>query len=261
MNLYKPISSINKEHEIEILTETGHKIKFKIIPKVLIDLENEDNGQPFFFVNFENIYEGVKSTDTALSLKEIKSKYKNVNILPPETEYDHIQIGFVYAENDPNNHKWMINFMDVNNKSLFGYTGTEIELDCPFSTMSWEDGTWHGRFVVNKEHVEKITENEFGKFKITGSSKNSIHEGILTQFPKETTKISLRYDINQNMWYCDYLNKKNVIGSTPCKSIICDVPFKGNIEFNSSKPKVTAEIKIKDLKGYSLALNALILKK
>jgi len=255
MTLFKPIKS--NEHIIEIKTETGHIIKFKIIPKVFIDIENDK--EPFYFVNFDNDYQGVETPKGSMSLKEIAKKYKNTNLLTSEMVYDHIQIGFIYAEGDPNNHKWMLNFMDVNNKHLFNYIADNVKVNCPFSTMSWEDGVWHGRFVVAKKDIEILDEVKPGEFVLTG--KGDIGNQIVQSIKEDFDHISLRYNIHENTWYCTYMKDNKEIGSIPCKNIICDVPFEGNVDRSPSKPKVTAIIKKEDISGISIALNALIIKK
>lgn len=254
MTLYKPIRS--DEHFIEIKAETGHIIKFKIIPKVFIDIDNEQ--EPFYFVNFDNQYEGVETPKGSMSLKEIRIKYKNKNLLTPEMVYDHIQIGFIYAEGDQNNHRWMLNFMDVNNKHLFNYIGDNVKVNCPFSTMSWEDGVWHGRFVVAKKDIDELLELEAGKFVLNG--KGNIGEQTVQSIQEDYDHLNLRYNIYENTWYAMYMKDNKEIGSIPCKNIICDVPFEGNIDRSNSKPKVTAILKKEDIKGISVALNSLIIK-
>ena len=252
--LYKPVKS--DEQIIEIKTETGHIIKFKVRPKVFIDIDNEK--EPFYFVNFDNEYEGVEVPKGSMKLKEIRKKYKNVNLLSSDMIYDHIQIGFVYAEGDPNNHRWMMNFMDVNNKHLFNYIADNVKVKCPFSTMSWEDGNWHGRFVIAKKDIDILDEVKPGEFILT--SKEDIGEQSVQEIKEDFDFLSLSYNTNDNMWYCRYMKDDKEIGSIPCKNIICDVPFEGNV-IHAQKPKVTAHLKKEDIKGISLALNSLIIKK
>ena len=90
---------------------------------------------------------------------------------------------------------------------------------------------------------------------------NDIGDHNVTKVDKEVDILSLRYDIYKNTWYCDFMKKGKNVGSTPCKNIICDVPFEGKVDNSTDKPKVTAEIKAKNVKGISIALNALIIKK
>jgi len=261
MTLYKPIKgTIKGSNKIEIETETGHRIIFNLNTKIFVDLENKtERNLPFFFVTFEDKYSDTIRTKKSLSLKQIQKKYKDTNLLTPELEYDHIQIGFVYSDNtDPNNHRWMLNFMDVNNNFLFGYNGDSIKVNCPFTTISWEDGIWHGRFAVYKKDVTELLEPNQGQYVLNGSG--SIGDHIVTPIKENMDNMSLRYDINNNTWYCDYRFKDKIVGSTPCKNIICDVPFEGKVDRTFPKPKVTAELKIQNIKGITVALNALIIK-
>ena len=98
-----------------------------------------------------------------------------------------------------------------------------------------------------------------GHFILNG--KGSIGDHKVQPITEKIDNISLRFNPNENMWYCDYMLKDKVIGSIPCKDIICDVPFIGKVDKNHEKPKVTAELKKKDILGTSMALNAMIIKK
>lgn len=257
--LYKPVKSSLSNNYIEIKTETNHIIKFKITPKVSVDLDNEENGKPFFYVTFDNEYIEVLNDKKSISLDSIRKQYKFKNLLTPELVYDHIQIGFIYANEDPNNHRWMLNFMDVNNKHLFNYIGDNIKVNCPFTTISWEDGIWHGRFVVYKKDVLELTEPTSGQFILSGLG--NIGDHIVNPIKDDVDNVSLRYNIHTNMWYCDLIKDKKIIGEIPCKNIISDVNFEGSVDKSSSKPKVSAILKIEDIKGISMALNALIIKR
>lgn len=261
MTLYKPIKGkILNPKEIVVLTETGHKVTFTQNVNVSIDLDNKtEDGRPFFFVTFEQIYINTKDHKKPLTLKQIKRKYKKNNLLTPSMDYDHVQIGFVYNDSDPNNHKWMLNFMDVSNNFLFGYNGEEINIDCPFTTKSWQDGVWHGRFVVYKKDIESLTEPVSGYFILTG--KGDIGDHNVTPIKEGIDTISLRYNIYEDNWYCEYMKNGESVGKTPCKDIICDVPFVGKVDMSTQKPKVTAELNTKDVKGVAIALNSLIIKK
>jgi len=262
MAFYKPVkSNIVDQKEITIKTETGHTIIFKITPSVFVDLDSQtEDKKPFFYVTFENDYVDTKSSPKAMSAKTIRKKYIKANLLTEELVYDHIQLGFVYADkDDPNNHKWMLNFMDVNNNYLFGHHGEEVKLDCPFTTMSWEDGNWHGRFIIAKKDVESLTEPVQGFFVLKG--KGTVGDQKVTPLENGIDTVSLRFNVYENSWYCEYMQDGKSVGKTPCKNIICDVPFVGKVDKASEKPKVTAELKAKDIKGISVALNALIIKR
>jgi len=256
--LNKPIKfKIIKGGELIIETETGHIVKYNLIADMKVDLKQEEDGKPYFSTDVMLDYLNTEKTDKALSIKEVEDKFKMINILP-KVEYDHIQIGFVYSDGDPNNHKWMLNFMDVNNNYVFGYYANIVKLNCPFTTVSWEDGVWHGRFVVQKKDISKVIEKEEGNFMLSG--KGDIGKHILNPVEKDIDTMSLRFNVQTNVWYCDLMKKGEKIGEMPCKNIICDVPFEGKVDIRHEKPKVTAEIKVKDVKGISMALNALIIK-
>lgn len=257
---YKPTKfEIISDKILEIKTETGHIVKFKLEPTLSTDIDNEDNGAPFFYLNLNPIYEGVESTNESMTLEQVKSHLNDRNLLNESADYDHIQVGFIYSEGDPNNHRWMLNFMDVNNKYLFGFIADNVKLNCPFTTTSWEDGNWHGRFVVYKKDVDELIETSQGNFELYG--KGDVGEMPVTPLEKDVKKISLRYNIYSNMWFAELKSDKETLGEIPCKNIICDVPFEGNVDRSSPKPKVTAELDVNQVAGTSLALNALIIKR
>jgi len=253
-------AKIIKGDYLEIKTETGHIIKYKIEPEVLVDIDAEENT-PYFSTALTTKYKGIESDEKSLSIKEIKGKYEKTNIINPKLEYDHIQLGFIYSNNkDPNNHMWMLNFMDVNNNFVASYNGVTVKLNCPFSTTSWEDGNnWHGRFVIAKKDVKELLEPKQGEFVLNGYGDIGDHK--VTSLEKGIQSLSLRYNTFDNTWYCEYIKKGKIVGSTPCKNIICDVPFVGKVDRTHEKPKVTAELKGKDIKGIAIALNALIIKR
>lgn len=258
---YKPTKfEILTDSVLKLKTETGHIITFNLKADLSTDIDAEEDGNPFFFLNLNAEYVGVEKTENALDLDKVKTLLDKRNVLQESAYYDHIQIGFIYAPGDPNNHKWMLNFMDINNKNLFGFVADNVQLKCPFTTTSWEDGNWHGRFVVHKKDVDTLIETEQGNFILTG--KGDIGEQKVTPLEKEVERISLRYNVFSNMWYAELKTKnEEKIGEIPCKNIICDVPFEGSIDRSHPKPKVTADLKIEDVAGTSLALNALIIKR
>lgn len=245
--------------ELILKTETGHIVKFRLKPELSTDIDNEDNGNPFFYLTLTPEYTGVEPLENALNLKQVSEKLTRRNLLNNDLDYDHIQVGFVYAEGDPNNHRWMLNFMNGSNKYIFGFIADNVKLNCPFTTTSWEDGIWHGRFVIQKKDVEELIETDEGNFELYG--KGDIGQQQVTPLEDKVNKISLRYNIYSNMWYAELKNNDEKIGEIPCKNIICDVPFEGNIDRTFPKPKVTADLDINQVAGTSLALNALIIKR
>lgn len=254
-------SFVLKDGILEIKNEFGYTIYYDIGVVTTVDTYTKyDDGKPDFQASVNLVFKNMKQGKKSMTLSQINKKLKNISILNDKIDYDHIQIGFVYADsNDPNNHKWMLNFMDVNNRYIFGYNTNKIKINCPFTTISWEDGNWHGRFIVYKKDVEELLEPKQDQLVINGNGDIGDHK--ITPIQNNVDYISLRYNIYTNMWYCDLLNKNKKIGEYPCKAIICDVPFEGHVDKSSSKPKVTAKIKASNIKGISMALNALIIKR
>jgi hypothetical protein len=245
---------------IELKTETGHIVKMKVIPEILMDINADDNGLPFFSVAMTYEYAGVEKTKKSKSLKFLKRNYAKKNIISKNLNYDHIQVGFIYAgESEPNNHRWMLNFMDVNNNYVHVYYADKVTINCPFTTTSWEDGNWHGRFVIYKKDVKELIESDEGVMTLLGDGDIGSHN--VMPIDDDMDFISLRYNIYENTWYCEYIKDDKVIGSIPCKNIISDVPLVGNVDKGYSKPKVTAKIDVNDVSGITVALNALIIKK
>jgi len=259
MTLFKPVTSKVKTEILEIELETGHIVKFKITPKVFIDLERDENGLPFIWADFKENYVGVEASPNAIPLHIIKEKYKLSNLLTSELEYEHIQVGFIYDEGSPDNHKWMLNFMDVDNQFKFNFVGESVEINCPFTTTSWQDGIWHGRFVIDKKDVRELVEPVSGRFILNGN--NDIGQHNTTPLDKSIDTLSLRYNVYSNIWTCDLKSKGKIIGEYPCKAIISDAPFVGKVDRSFPKPKVTADIDISNVEGVSMALNALIIKR
>jgi hypothetical protein len=255
-------SIIDNDSIIFTIPELGYKLHYKISQSVQADVftEFEEDEYPDFNSSISLEFIKIEPLKNAKTRTEAAELLKTKNIISDEFEYDHIQIGFVYSNNtDINNHKWMINFMDVNNNYIVSYNATEISFDCPFTTTSWEDGNWHGRFVIYKKDVVELLEIDNGKYILKG--KGHLGDQMVQPIEEDIDTISIRYNVNENMWYSDYKLNDKTVGSIPCKNIISDVPFVGKIDFSHQKPKVTAELKMSDVKGTSLALNALIIKR
>ncbi len=243
---------------LTIKTDLGYILKYKLNLDVQVDpFTKYDDNLPDFVVTPQVEFQEQKVTKQAIPFKQLATKLSKENLIK-NTNFSFIHVGFIYSPGDPNNHRWMINAFDKDNNFLFNFIGDNIKMNCPFSTVSWQDGIWHGRFIIDKKDITSIFEPKPGNFIIKGKSKlNPKIEPI----KEKIDKISVRYNIEQNLWYCDYKYKNNQIGSYPTKHLICDVPFEGNIDRNHSKPKVTAELKAKDIKGISVGLDRVVIKK
>ena len=78
--------------------------------------------------------------------------------------------------------------------------------------------------------------------------------------PEKTKWLRLRYNIREDIWLCDFLDKKEKeIEVVSCKKIICDAPFEGKTT-SGDKPKVSAMISIDDVSEVAIALNSLIIR-
>ena len=61
MTRWKPVTSkIVGDPIISIQTETGHIIKVKLTSKVSIDIDADEDGLPYFFINVPADYKGVE---------------------------------------------------------------------------------------------------------------------------------------------------------------------------------------------------------
>lgn len=267
--MYKPIKSkiSIKGNKITVLNEYGYKEVYEIIYNTFIDpsLYDPDNckmckkGIPEIQTTFKFRLIDQSKLKTSSSRNKIIKDLETKNIIPESLEYDRIFLGFVYSnEQDQNNHKWWLDFRDINNNSVYNYYGQDIELNCPITTTSWNDGGWHGRYVIDKNQVDKILDN--GKIIINGKLSHN-KKVDLSNLPKETKSLRIRYNIRENIWLCDVLdNKGNELEVIPCKSIICDVKMSGVIYESGDKPKVSIKIKIKDVSSLTTMLNNLIIK-
>ena len=265
-SLFKFIKGKIKKDIVVINTELGYDLYYKLTPEIKVDLSQEENGMPFFSVGFKQEYLKTVPTKKAISLEKTRQKLINASSIPLDLDYDNFHIGFVYSDGDVNNHRWMLNFFDKQNNYLTSLHCDKIKVRCPFDTTSWQDGIWHGRFMVYKSHVSNIIEKENGDIEIVGklstickpldSKKVCSSQNI----PEKTKWLRLRYNIRENIWYCDFLSKtEKEIETVICKKIICDAPFEGKVT-SGDKPKVSAIININDVSEVAIALNSLIIR-
>jgi hypothetical protein len=172
----------------------------------------------------------------------------------------------VYSDQtDPNNHKWWIDLRDSNNNGIYNIYGEEIVINCPFTTTSWFANDYHhGRFVFYQDDIKDIIYKN-GKITIRGKKKpikTDLTKVCSPQdIPKDVVKLRLRYNINNDMWFCDFLDSKgkevNVLG---VKSILCDAPAVGTVLNNGNKPKVSIIINIKDISNIGIEINSLLIR-
>lgn len=256
---YLPIDTKIDKDIIKISTEFGYIIYYKLKYITYIDpFTKYDDNIPDFKTDLYLEFIKIEKEKDHKSQKEIQQLIKNKNIIPSSLDYDFAHLGFVYADGDPNNHRWMLNFFNKNNQNVFNLYFDDIDIKCPLTTTSWHDGIWHGRFLFNKNDIEKITMSTPNKITIIGKKNKNKKKPL--DVPKETTHLRLRYNINENIWYVDLLNNDKEIDSLICKTILCDAPLKGAVLRAGSRPKVSCVIKIKDVSSIERTLNTIVIR-
>lgn len=249
-----------KDDILTIETEFGHKLSFKIIPSILIDIENDyDDGLPDFSSNVKLEFIKIETNPKTIPQEEIKEIYKLRSIIPSNLEYDHVLLGFVYAEKtDPTNHKWWLDFRDSFNKSVFSYFSNFIDIECQISTKSWNDGIWHGRYVFAKKDIGSILEKEPGKLIISGVKNiEQIQNSI--KLPEKTSYLRLRYNIREDFWNADIMSSDHKqIDTLIGKNIITTAKMKTHI-LSDSKPKVSTRVDLNDIGDVGILVNTIII--
>ena len=255
------------------LPQFGYELHYKIHPLVTVDpITKFDDGLPDFTteINLEFL-KTVKLKD-AKTQDEVANILKKESIIPQHLVYDHVLLGFVYSSpEDPNNHRWWLDFRDSKNQSVYNYFADKVEVNCPITTKSWHDqdpnGIWHGRMVFSNTEIQSIMEPDFGKLTINGKLRSeckpidSKRVCSTQNMPEETESLRLRYNIREDIWFCDILDKKDKqIGQIPCKSIISDARMYGEVRMVGNKPKVSTRINISDISDVAVAINSLIIR-
>ncbi len=255
------------------LPQFGMDIHYKIIAETTIDPDTKyDDGLPDITTDVNLDYIKTVKLKNAKSQKQIINILKKETIIPPGLLYDHILLGFVYADSsDPNNFRWWLDFRDCKNQNIYNYYTDKIEINCPVTTKAWHDqdpdGIWHGRFVLSPREVKTILEPKRGTLKINGLLKsqckplNVKNVCSIASIPDNTESLRLRYNTREDIWFCDVLDKTdNQIGQIPCKSVICDAKMQGEVKTIGDKPKVSIRINIKDISDVAIAINSLIIR-
>lgn len=263
------------ENDILIIKipEFGYEFHYKMHPITTIDTETrfEDNLPD---IAASVTLEFIKSVTTKDSKThdEVIELLKDKSIIPEELIYDHILLGFVYSDNsDPNNHRWWLDFRNANNQNIYNYFTDKLEINCPITTKTWHDanpdGIWHGRFVFFPTDLKSILEPKPGKLIIKGKLKEECKpiksEKVCTleNIPGNSESLRLRYNIREDIWFCDILDKQEKqISQIPCKSIVCDAKMYGEVVLVGGKPKVSTRINVNDISEIAIAINSLIIR-
>lgn len=271
---YRIIKSETNTKEIKIdIQELGYSLYFTLTPEVAISTDvKDDNDNPIFDTQINYNFLRLEKHKNHKNLEEVKTHLKDISIIPPDLLYDHAFLGFVYAnESDPNNHRWWIDFRDNKDQSIYNYYSDDIIINCPITTTKWHDedpnGIWHGRFVFSKSELETIMEPKTGKLIVNGKLRTECKPLNLKNIcspqsiPKGGESLRLRYNVREDIWFCDILDKKDKeLGSIPCKSVICDAKMYGQIVMVGNKPRVSTRININDISEVGIAINSLIIR-
>ncbi len=277
---FKPINSKSNVKEIKITNEFGLIETYTINFSTYIEPETYEpdkcnyckRGIPELITNFDIQLKGITKTKNVISRDEIVKIMRGKNIIPPKLVYDHILLGFVYSDSgDPNNFRWWLDFKDSKNQSVYHCYADKLEVNCPVTTKSWHDqdpnGIWHGRFVLSPSEIRTILEPKSGVLKIYGKLKSECKPidtkkvCSVANIPDKTESLRLRYNIREDIWFCDILDKEDKqIGQIPCKSIICDAQMYGEVSTVGERPKVSTRINIKDISDVAIAINSLIIR-
>ena len=273
--IFKPITSKIKIKGNKIIfeNELGFKETFRMEYNTFVDTniynpkecEMCKKGIPEHQTNISFIREKIEKTKHAVTNhKKLVALMKDRDIIPPKLDYDIVHLGFVYSDGDPNNHRWMLNFFNKNNDQIYNIYFDEVQINCPTTSKSWHEGIWHGRFTFSKNDLLSITQPTTRKVIITGKQKEPLDMDKICSpqnIPAKASELRLRYNIREDLWFCDFLDKKQKeLGTIPAKSLICDAPMKGVVLNVGNMPKVSVIIKTKDISNMAVAINSLIIR-
>lgn len=257
-------SILDNDKVIITIPQANLKIHYKLNHTTQVDTITdypEDDLADFAVdVNLEFIK--VERLPNHKNRKQLHTLLSKEDLIPPDLQYKYIMLGFVYSNpTDPNNHKWWLDFRDSQNNSVYNYFAPKIKIHAPITTKTWHDpdpnGVWHGRYVFEKGI--KILETNPGELTLTAPIKKVKKQNI-SILPKQATNLRLRYNIREDIWFCDVLDNKNIeLESIPCKSIICDAKMSSNV-IGGNKPKVSTLIKVSDIGEVSLDINNLVIR-
>jgi len=266
----KPKEAILKDGKLTIEVDYGYTITFNMNPFFSVNttrpwVKNQKGIEiPEFQTAFNMAPLAVDALRGAKSREEIIEDLKTRSVLP-DLQFDNFTVGFVYAQADnPQNHKWMLEFRK--NKNIFHamhFLG--VDIDCPFSTTSWHDGIYHGRFQINKEAFVKVTENKPGWVTIEGTAKKERPMGDVSLIAEGVKRIRLRFNIKTDYWYGDQLDEKDEAVGPPLKmhDILGEgIKLTGHIDWDSNpaKPRVMFHADCADIKDISMMAETLVIK-
>ena len=262
---YRTIRSTLDEDQIIIHTEFGYDLYFNVRPVTEIDaITDYEDGKPDFQVNLKLIFVKAIETKKAIPRKKIEQSLRERSIVPSDLEFDDFLIGFVFASDDePNNHKWWLDFRK-GEQTVHNIFIDELDIRCPITTKSWfGQEVYHGRMVVTKDNLLAIKQPHLGKIEIIGKPVPGRMKAVCKTniIPEGTEYLRLRYNIKEDFWICDYMNKEDKrIQAIPAKGIICDAPLYGQVMAIGDMYRVSTKVYVKDISDMATAVNSLIIR-
>jgi hypothetical protein len=254
------MSKVKYEDGYLIVPIAGFEIKLEVLPVIRVDPKLY-NGEVSLHANVNSgdscIKEGPKAIKTQEDLNIYLAKEPT---LPSHWKYDDLLLGFIYStQEDPENYNW---FLQTRFKGKFGgrlTTSTNVNVRCPFSTVSWlEGGNWHGRFCFTKNDIKNI-ERVGTDLNVVGKTCGEHEIGDLAEIPEGADRIVISYNIHKNKWYLHYQKQGLEIKTTEIDGILADCPMQGNVDRNHTKPKVTQFIKVEDIAHLKIMSNMAII--
>ncbi len=267
------VKSTLKNNIIKVtVPDLGYELHYEMTPIITVDpITKYDDGLPDFGSSIELKFIKTVKLTNAKTHEEVSNMMRKESIIPYNLTYDHILVGFVYDEKSQDNHRWWLDLRDTNNQSVYTIFGDKIEINGPTTTKSWHDpdpnGIWHGRFVLSASEVKTILEPDHGVLIINSKLKSQCKPldankvCSLNNVPEGTESLRLRYNIREDIWFADILDKQDKqIGQIPCKSIICDAKQYGVVTKIGDKALVSMRININDISEIAIAINSLIIR-
>jgi hypothetical protein len=257
-DIYRSIRFKADVKTLVVRTEIGYDLVFELQPQIRVNpYDGTEKGTPKFQTSIVWVMKGARPRGNAMKVPEIEALIKDRSLLPMDLDWDIAQLGFVYSNaRDPNNHRWWLEALKTGQKmgqfdSLLSEYTTMVSSTAPIGTRSWFDGIHHGRFTFAKDSIDDVKEIGKGHIQIQGNGNGKIGD-IKPNFeiPEGSQFLRLRFDIRKNVWYIDCVDQtggvKATITTTNVKS---DARFKGHIQQDPQRPKVSGIIRVEDVVG------------
>ena len=240
-----------------VRTEIGYDLVFELQPQIRVNpYDAGEKGTPEFQTSILWTLKGARPRGNAMKVPSIKDLVKDRSMLPMDGDWDIAQLGYVYSNNrDPNNHRWWLEALKSTGQGIGNYNSIlseytfEVSSTAPIGTRSWQDGIWHGRFIIQKDNIEEIVEISPGNIVIKGNGKGKLGDikGNI-DIPEGSVVLRLRFDIRKNVWYSEFLDSKGVVlKMLESTNLMSDVKFRSHTIPNPNRPKVSGMIMVNDI--------------